>query len=450
MKKFFVVFSVLAMMALSTLTVSAISGEGTEESPFIITSEEEMALLADFPDCYFELGNDVELTEEWIASDFSGNFNGNNHTITVSRFGTATRGGLFATMSGTVENLKVVTENATFGKFTYFGIIAGECSGNIKNCNTSGKISLVEYKNYVYYGGIVGYCSNNGNIENCSSNIYLDAMVSYDQHWSSIGGTTVTSGKLYYGGICGQLLGKINQCASINDLNLSLSSGYYNAVVYYGGIAGYIRVRSASIQNSYSINSIENSSGDGYFTYSGIAYNEYSGTITNCYATSESPSNADEICGIASKGTMTNCFYDKDTSGQTSTSYGTPKSTLAMKMKATYKNWDFDTIWGIDENINNGYPHLLYELDSMDNSISFDTEIQEANVFVNKAGTYTVVFADYDGTMFNDADVQSLTLKKGYNSISTTLILTDGDKVFLWKDMDTLVPISESENVLSE
>ena len=33
-----------------------------------------------------------------------------------------------------------------------------------------------------------------------------------------------------------------------------------------------------------------------------------------------------------------------------------------MKMKQTYvKDWDFDTVWGIDKNINNGYPYLLWE-----------------------------------------------------------------------------------------
>ena len=33
-----------------------------------------------------------------------------------------------------------------------------------------------------------------------------------------------------------------------------------------------------------------------------------------------------------------------------------------MKMKQTYStNWDFDTIWGMDKNINDGYPYLLCE-----------------------------------------------------------------------------------------
>lgn len=440
MKKFFVVFSVIAMMALSTLTVSAISGEGTEELPFIITSEEEMVLVADFPDCYFELGNDIELTEEWIANNFSGDFNGKNHTITVSRFGTSTRGGLFATMSGKVENLKVVTDNTTFGEFTYFGIIAGNCSGKIKKCSVSGKISVNENKKEMYYGGIAGVCS--GEITNCSSDIYLNATLW--NYSSSLAG----SGRaiMHYGGICGKLTGQIDSSAAKNTLSINLTGNHQNAVMYYGGIVSDIETNGTS-ENSYSITNIDTLSGSGYYYHAGVAYKN-SGTITNCYAVSESPTN--NVYGISSKGTMSNCFYDKDVSGQSSTEYGTPKSTLAMKMKATYKNWDFDTVWGIDTNINNGYPYLLFELDSMVESVTFDYGTQKANVFVKETGTYTVIFADYDGTTFNKADIQPLTLKQGYNSIPTTLTLADGDKVFLWKDLTTLAPICEAAIVSSK
>ncbi|MFW6025149.1 MAG: hypothetical protein ACOCRX_02295 [Candidatus Woesearchaeota archaeon] len=29
-----------------------------------------------------------------------------------------------------------------------------------------------------------------------------------------------------------------------------------------------------------------------------------------------------------------------------------------MKQQALYNNWDFENIWGIDPNINDGYPYL--------------------------------------------------------------------------------------------
>ena len=440
MKKIFIIFSVLTIMALSTITASAISGDGTEESPFLITTEEEMVLLSDFSDCYFELSNDIDLTEEWIANDFSGNFDGNNHTITVSRFGTSTRGGLFATMSGTVGNLKVVTDNTTFGEFTYFGIIAGNCSGKIKNCSVSGKISVNENKKEMYYGGIAGVCS--GEITNCSSDIYLNATLW--NYSSSLAGSG--RARMHYGGICGKLTGQIDSSAAKNTLSINLTGNHQNAVMYYGGIISDIETNGTS-ENSYSITNIDTLSGSGYYYHAGVAYKN-SGTITNCYAVSESPTN--NVYGISSNGTMSNCFYDKDVSGQSSTEYGTPKSTLAMKMKATYKNWDFDTVWGIDTNINNGYPYLIWEYEPTGTQLSFDYATQKAIVYVKEAGTYNVIFADYNGATFNKADIQPLTLKQGYNNIPTTLTLTDGDKVFLWKDLITLEPICEAAIVSSK
>lgn len=448
MKKLLVVFSVLILIALSTLTAFAIEGDGTEESPFIITSAEEMVLVADFPDCYFELGNDIELTEEWIANDFSGDFNGKNHTITVSRFGTSTRGGLFATMSGTVENLKVVTDNTTFGAFTYFGSIAGSCSGKIENCSVSGKISVNENKKEMYYGGIAGSCS--GEIKNCNSNVKLNATLRDYYSSSSLGGLSSGRAIIHYGGISGKSTGQISACTATNTLSLLFYGNRKAPVMFYGGVVSDIE-SGGTIENSYSINKVDTISINGYYYYysAGIAY-ENSGAITNCYAVSERPTNADEVYGIASNGTISNCFYDKEVLGETSTSYGTPKSTLAMKMQATYKNWDFNSIWGIDAKINNGYPYLLFELDSMNDSVAFDCGTQKANVFVKETGTYTVIFADYDGIIFNVADIQPLTLKQGYNSIPTTLTLADGDKVFLWNGLTTLAPICEAAIVSSK
>ena len=58
--------------------------------------------------------------------------------------------------------------------------------------------------------------------------------------------------------------------------------------------------------------------------------------------------------------TITDSFYDKATSGQSDSGKGTGKTTAQMKTKATFTNWDFDTIWDIDTSgtINDGYPYL--------------------------------------------------------------------------------------------
>jgi hypothetical protein len=58
--------------------------------------------------------------------------------------------------------------------------------------------------------------------------------------------------------------------------------------------------------------------------------------------------------------TITDSFYNATTSGQSDTGKGTGKTTAEMKTKATFTNWDFNSIWNIDTSgtINDGYPYL--------------------------------------------------------------------------------------------
>ena len=101
MKKLFFVFSVLTTIALSSMAAFAIDGDGTEETPFIITDQGELELVTDFPDCHFRLANDIELEGTWIplctqtsSGNFSGVFDGAGYTI--SNLTTDdTEGGLF-------------------------------------------------------------------------------------------------------------------------------------------------------------------------------------------------------------------------------------------------------------------------------------------------------------------------------------------------------------------
>lgn len=62
------------------------------------------------------------------------------------------------------------------------------------------------------------------------------------------------------------------------------------------------------------------------------------------------------FCGY-SENTITDCYWDIETSGQTGSSGGIGKNTSEMKMQATFINWDFDTFWKIEEN--ETYPKFL-------------------------------------------------------------------------------------------
>ncbi|HFJ9368495.1 TPA: hypothetical protein ACGW8Q_005739 [Bacillus cereus] len=50
-------------------------------------------------------------------------------------------------------------------------------------------------------------------------------------------------------------------------------------------------------------------------------------------------------------------FYNKDLINSPS-SHATGKTTTELKQKATFVDWDFDNIWSIDPNQNDGFPYL--------------------------------------------------------------------------------------------
>jgi len=65
------------------------------------------------------------------------------------------------------------------------------------------------------------------------------------------------------------------------------------------------------------------------------------------------------------EGTITNCFWDTETSGQATSDGGTGKTTAEMKTQSTFTDagWDFTTpIWTIQAEINDGYPSFAATL----------------------------------------------------------------------------------------
>lgn len=116
MKKIFAIFSVLTVMALSAVTAFAIEGDGTEESPFLVTDQGELELVTDFPECHFRLVNDIELEGTWIplckqtsSGTFTGVFDGAGYTIS-NLVADGSGGGLFNKngSTGVIKNVKVI------------------------------------------------------------------------------------------------------------------------------------------------------------------------------------------------------------------------------------------------------------------------------------------------------------------------------------------------------
>ena len=142
----------------------------------------------------YKLTKDIIVTEPY-ASDFSGTFDGNGHTVTLDIAASTANVGLFSKLAGgaVVKNVKVDgTVSGTEGVAgiaaqangatisgcincaiisatgRYVGGIVGKLrGGTVENCYNTGAISSSRDRKGVNLGGIAGYIDSNGSVKNC-------------------------------------------------------------------------------------------------------------------------------------------------------------------------------------------------------------------------------------------------------------------------------------------
>jgi acyl carrier protein phosphodiesterase len=151
-------------------------------------------------------------------------------------------------------------------------------------------------------------------------------------------------------------------------INNCYASGSISGVTRVGGLAGCNY--QGNITNCYATGSVcgkENVGGlagqNGHYVNNWSFY----GTITNCYSTGtvSGQSNTGGFVGLNSKGSVIDCFWDIETSGQGSSNGGTAKTTTEMQMSITFLDWvdccygTSRNVWRIDEG--NDYPRLWWE-----------------------------------------------------------------------------------------
>ena len=333
-------------------------GKGTEKSPYLISTPQQLAKLANdiraderyYEGCHFKLKNDIDLSGKyWIsiggAYKLTGSnfwlpyapygivFDGNNHKIknmtlfdegVVSAWGDSSpinqewfmgKGGLFTELEGcTVKNLGI--ENAVnYNRFG--GLLAGYVYENsyISNCYTTG-MSLAN--------GLFERISNfNVVVKNCySSATVLENGICAGITSSIDEGNGVKIHNVFF---CGEHLGSDRSATN---------SGFSSSVE-----ASEKDVRT-NIYNCFSAGVAE--SGNGFLTV------KYEGNIYSCYY------NGNNACSI-----------EKDYSPDSTELKGVDASFFKVKKNFTDKNnwhkdypWDFENVWAIDADVNNGYPYL--------------------------------------------------------------------------------------------
>jgi hypothetical protein len=133
------------------------------------------------------------------------------------------------------------------------------------------------------------------------------------------------------------------------------ATGAVSGESYVGGLKGFSDNFSFAV-NCYATGAV---SGESYVGGL-VGYNSYSGAL-GCYATGKVTGTGNYIGGLIGwKDTFMDniraCFWDTETSGQTTSAAGVSKTTAEMKQINTFTNWDFVETWGIEDN--QTYPFL--------------------------------------------------------------------------------------------
>ncbi len=167
-------------------------------------------------------------------------------------------------------------------------------------------------------------------------------------------------GSMIVGGLVGRSAGTVSN---------SYSTGLVSSANYpVGGLIGHNV--GAGVSNSYSRTVVT-----GSVLVGGLIGFNQAGSISYSYSTgmvTGTGTGTHLIGGLVGSGpdSVSNSFWDTDTSVQTVSNGGTGKTTAQMKDIATFTDtdtdglddpWDFDDVWGIHPDINDGYPHLLWQ-----------------------------------------------------------------------------------------
>ena len=318
---------------------------------------------------------------------FTGTFDGQGFEISDLYIGRVDTGhvGLFGFVGekGVIKNVGVVNAYVV-GEFCVGGLV-GINWGTVSNSYSDGSVSGTDQ-----VGGLVG--GNGGSV----SNSYSMGSVSGDRHVGGLVGASngpvsnshfagSVSGESRIGGLVGGMSGSTvsnsyftgsvsgssDQVGGLVGYNYgtvskSYSSGSVSGDSYTGGLVGFNR---DTVKDSYSSANVT-----GRWIAGGLM-GQNRGTVTKSYSTG-SVSGTDLIGGLVGRnyeGTVSNSFWDTETSGQHTSDGGTGKTTAEMQDIMTFSGamWSIKEVanpdsrnpsyvWNIVDNMT--YPFLSWQL----------------------------------------------------------------------------------------
>jgi hypothetical protein len=249
--------------------------------------------------------------QQAFGEKFEGTFDGQGYEIRdlyINRPGESSIGLFgFVVEGGIIKNVSVI--NATVASSDGVDGLAGLNEGTVRN--------LIGYlPPGADVGGLVGL--NEGTVSNCHA----------------MGNVT---GDSDVGGLVGDNAGAVSN---------SYSTGSVTGDEYVGGLVGW---NYGTVSDSYSTGNVSSNEDVG-----GLVGANYYGSVTHSYSTG-SVTGSSQVGGLVgdNKGTVSNSFWDTETSGQATSDGGTGKTTMEMQDIVTFtdtetqgldKPWDITTV----------------------------------------------------------------------------------------------------------
>ncbi len=376
LQKLIQVFVLLILFTLLPLHAFSGLGGGTEVNPYQITSVEQLQEMQDGMFKHFILMNDINaaVTQTWNAGK-----------------GFAPIDGFYGSIHGkgyVIDSLYIHRPDGIKVGLIGHGSGATIDSLWLENINITGSINV---------GGIVG---QGFDIE--ISNSYTTGFVKGvgKEHENSIDGV---------GGIVGSLF-------SESLISQSYSTCYVSSTRRAGGIAG--DVYQSEIENSYFTGVVAGSEGGIAGDLRGSPYGSTDkGKITHSYviggrALLEDYSSLDipytRLAGgyIEEKEVViTQSFWNIGSTGLDTVSTGVGKLTDDLKKTATFTDWEFSTVWQINELVSFpvliNTPHkpvMLHTADTISQGVAITIELKAIDFSAGALDSFVVVKAPKYGT----------------------------------------------------
>ncbi|MGI6751599.1 MAG: GLUG motif-containing protein [Anaerovoracaceae bacterium] len=291
-------------------------GDGSEGSPYQVSTAAQLNSVRDYLDKYFVQTADIDLSgyDNWtpigsINNGFVGDYNGNGYKI---------------------NNMKVTesSDSRTFGLFGFVG------SAAIKNIQIRDAYVVAAHTYEQQVGILAGYISNT-EVINCSTT-------------GTVGGSATYQSLFCVGGLIGlahsgSMIEACYSCADVVTKGAGLVGNMQNNVI---------------VRNSYSAGTVDSGAGFVNDCFGEIKYS-YTSAIVN---------NGNLFAGYISGIEAIGSYYSDSGSAMSAVGSGpgggiTGLSREDMVKQSSFIDWDFTNGWAIKEGIS--YPYLQWQGDEL-------------------------------------------------------------------------------------